>query len=196
MVRPNAAILRKGSAKTAKSKPRVSSRAFLTLPETPRAEVTPHDVETMDTNSDDAPLPPPHFSQATEPSDFDGIPTPSSPVSAGSKRASSPARSSSPPPKRSKGLDPQFREGFVAGGVSKADDYEDVVKAIILRACLEYSARICGINAFPTVSESVTWAKDCWKAACTAAEKNYNATERIIKLFRHFIDFTFFIIDV
>lgn len=172
----------------------VSSRAFLLLPETPLVETaTPRSQNTYG-SSDEAPLHPPrftespHFDRENTPANtgtaFDGsedVLAPSSPV-AGSKRASSPTLQPSPPSKRSKGVEPKFREGFIPGRVPKAEDYEDVVKALIIRACLEYSARISSVNAFPSTADQIAWAKECWKAACRAANKNYQATDRVIKL--------------
>ncbi|KAJ7238854.1 hypothetical protein B0H12DRAFT_1025514, partial [Mycena haematopus] len=64
----------------------------------------------------------------------------------------------------------------------KASDYEPVVQALLLRAMLEYTVFIVVINAFPDIGLQATWAKECFKNACRAANEHYKINSRMIKL--------------
>jgi Domain of unknown function (DUF6532) len=101
---------------------------------------------------------------------------------AGTKRPHSPSRSSSPQPKRTKTQVPQFRDGYVSGGRPKASDYEDVVHALLLRTMREYECLISTKDAFPDHQQQGQWARDCWLAACRAAEESFELQDRMISL--------------
>ncbi|KAJ6597845.1 hypothetical protein B0H10DRAFT_1827035 [Mycena sp. CBHHK59/15] len=99
------------------------------------------------------------------------------------KRANQSSPPPPPPPKRQR-QEPQFAEGYeaVAGAKPKAADYEPTVRALLLRAMLEYAMRILTINAFPDAGLQVTWAHECFKNACRAANERFKITERMSKL--------------
>ncbi|KAJ7204114.1 hypothetical protein GGX14DRAFT_460880 [Mycena pura] len=110
-----------------------------------------------------------------------------SPGTVSSKRPLSPASSVVPPPaKRVKGpkLDVPFCAGFVRGpGVKpKASDYDAVGRALILRSCADYTARILSKYAFPSVMQQGEWAKQSFSGACRSAGERFVLSPRISKI--------------
>ena len=82
--------------------------------------------------------------------------------------------------KRSKGLQPEYREGAeIHHKKPKASDYQDVVQALILRAASEYKSSIATEDAFPDTATRHKWAKRAWKNACVVANEKYELVDRI-----------------
>ncbi|KAJ7051458.1 hypothetical protein C8F01DRAFT_640444 [Mycena amicta] len=124
------------------------------------------------------------------------------------RTSSPPLRTSSPPPctsspppidtdisneantrgrhNQGKGKVAAFCEGFVAvaGPKPKASDYAPTEKAVILRACQEYTMRLLTINPFPATIQQAQWAKESFKAACRAARERFQFTDRIGNIIR------------
>ncbi|KAJ7805522.1 hypothetical protein B0H14DRAFT_2611293 [Mycena olivaceomarginata] len=95
--------------------------------------------------------------------------------------------SSPPPEKRTRKVprrEPQFAETYVVvtGARPKAADYEPVVRALLLKAMVEYCMLILTINVFPDITTQLDWAKKCFKNACRADNVRFSMTERIVKL--------------
>lgn len=96
-----------------------------------------------------------------------------------------------PPSKKSKTVEaepalkttatiPAFREGAdVNPKKLKASDYEDVVRAIILRAASEYESLVSTADALPDTAKRFKWAQQAWKNACAVAEESYKLTDGI-----------------
>ncbi|KAJ7137384.1 hypothetical protein C8R43DRAFT_610780 [Mycena crocata] len=202
-------VLRKRS--DPKPPPKISSRAYLALPEIAAGPDTspPASPRHYDDRVDDVPMdlddvpPPPRGAAAATPrrateshgdshSHYDSTPAtsthdhrgrPAAPDTTTRKRHQQSSPAPAPPPKR-KRKEPKFAEGFiiVAGIKSKAADYEPEVKALILRACNEYAVRILIMNAFPDSALQTQWGKECFRNACRAAQQFYSSTTRIITL--------------
>ncbi|KAJ7193748.1 hypothetical protein GGX14DRAFT_322821, partial [Mycena pura] len=102
-----------------------------------------------------------------------------------SKRPAPQESSVVPPPAKRAKLAKQeapFCDGFVLGSKPKASDYVPVVRAILLRACTDYSGRIITINALPSVGLQGEWAKQTFRAACRAADERYILSPRMAKI--------------
>ncbi|KAJ7019295.1 hypothetical protein C8F04DRAFT_1257522 [Mycena alexandri] len=186
--------------KKIKGPPQTSSRAFLALPEQPSESPSAD----MDLDVPDSPLTnggSMAFDDAdaghSPDRDHDGnqlethrssSPSPSSgrgrPVQSSTSSRKRPQQSSPPPPPPPKRVrqEPQFAEGYTSGGKPKAADYEPVVRALLLRAMLEYTVRILTKNPFPDVGLQVLWAKECFRSACRAAHEHFSITDRMMKL--------------
>ena len=82
--------------------------------------------------------------------------------------------------KRSKGLQPKYREGAeIHHKKPKASDYQDVVQALILRAASEYESSIATEDAFPDTATQHKWAKRAWKNTCAVANEKYELVDWI-----------------
>ncbi|KAJ7495744.1 hypothetical protein B0H11DRAFT_2276744 [Mycena galericulata] len=197
---PPPAPLRKTNKSKATEPPKISSRAFKSLP-----ELTVEEREEV--NNEDFSLPSPvpgdAFAMDLEPSGDELAHTGTSPrpqppapeghgrsrgTVSGHKRKHASESSSAPPAKRAtpKPKEPKFREGFVVISrvKPKAADYEPVVEALLLRTCAEYSARIVARKSFPPASLQLEWARECWNNAGRAAQEKerYALTDRMAKL--------------
>ncbi|KAF8950927.1 hypothetical protein BDZ97DRAFT_1933152 [Flammula alnicola] len=157
--------------------PRISSNAFKTLP------------------------PPAPTSSDCEDLDGPGASGPgsSSPTIAAQKRqrsgSASDARSEEPPAnpasKKTKTAQPEpasqktvatpaFRSGAdVNPKKLKASDFEEVVRALILRAASEYESLVSTSDALPDTAKRFKWTRQSWKNACLAAEESYKITDGI-----------------
>lgn len=108
-------------------------------------------------------------------------------------KRSSPDEPTMPAAKRSKtkpkGEEPAFRDGFVprANDKPNAKDYAPIPRALIIRSCADYSARILALNAFPDVSLQAQWAAETFRGACRSKGVRFVLTDRIAKLVCHFL---------
>jgi hypothetical protein len=80
-----------------------------------------------------------------------------------------------------------FRDGYTVGGCPKANDYIPTVEVLLLRCMREYETRVSTINAFPGTILRGQWARTVWKNAGEEKGVNYEITDRIVKLVRHFL---------
>ncbi|KAF8960928.1 hypothetical protein BDZ97DRAFT_1760386 [Flammula alnicola] len=75
---------------------------------------------------------------------------------------------------------PAFRSGAdVNPKKLKASDFEEVVRALILRAASEYESLVSTSDALPDTAKRFKWARQSWKNACLAAEEPYKITDGI-----------------
>ncbi|KAJ3870350.1 hypothetical protein F5051DRAFT_434673, partial [Lentinula edodes] len=75
-----------------------------------------------------------------------------------------------------------FHAHFTASGKPKAEDYDATGKAILLRACHDFEAKIIGLDFFPTSTTRARWAEEAFLAACANANCTYSSDKRIIQL--------------
>ncbi|KAF7336495.1 hypothetical protein MSAN_02304200 [Mycena sanguinolenta] len=167
-------IVKKTKQKT-HAPPKTSSRAFLKLPENPGTG------NASDDSDSDSPTPSTVHpsSEGLRPSNMD-VDAPdagaerdshahdSTSPTASRKRTNDDSSTPAQPSKRHR-REPQYAETYnaVKGAKAKAADYEPVVQALLLRAMLEYMT---------------TWAKECFKNACRAANEHFKINDRLIKL--------------
>lgn len=59
-----------------------------------------------------------------------------------------------------------------------------MVRALLLKAMVEYCMLILTINAFPDITTQLDWAKKCFKNACRVDNVRFSMTEHIVKLVR------------
>jgi len=88
---------------------------------------------------------------------------------------------------------PTFREGAdVNPKKLKASDYEDVVRALILRAASEYESLVSTTDALPDTAKRFKWAQQAWKNACAVAEESYKLTDGISSIVSFYLLFVRF----
>ncbi|KAJ6564346.1 hypothetical protein B0H19DRAFT_1140846 [Mycena capillaripes] len=186
-----------------KAPPTIPSRKFWSLPENPSAgsprSASPTsddmDVVLMGSTADDSldiPHSPIDAGRDGHGHDDDDPSSPSAPrgrslqetAPATSRKRPNQQPASSPPPVKRKRKEPQFAENYVttAGVRPKASDYEPMVRALLLRAMAEYCMLILTLNAFPDLGLQLSWAKTCFRNACSAANQRYSTNERMLKL--------------
>ncbi|KAJ7870154.1 hypothetical protein B0H14DRAFT_3440202 [Mycena olivaceomarginata] len=186
--RPTAIV--KKTKQKAHAPPKTSSRAFVTLPDNPiirnASDDSDSDVPTSSTAhpSSEGPRSSDMDVDAPDPgSERDSHTHGSTPPATSRKR---PNQDPAPPPEAPKRQrrEPQFADEYkaVKGAKPKASDYESVVQALLIRAMLEYTARIVTINAFPDVGLQTTWAKECFKNACRTTNEHFKINARMILL--------------
>ncbi|KAF8208318.1 hypothetical protein K438DRAFT_1755014 [Mycena galopus ATCC 62051] len=92
----------------------------------------------------------------------------------------------SPPPKCSKPVPrtAEFCQGFaqVAEVKPVTGDYTDILHALILRACADYSAHIVAREAFPDVPLQITWGEETFMAAGRIAKEPHLVTDQILTI--------------
>ena len=75
---------------------------------------------------------------------------------------------------------PAIREGVKHNPKQpRASDFEETVKAVILRACFEYESMISTINPFPETADRIKLAAKCWRHACADIGEKYTLTSAI-----------------
>ena len=67
-------------------------------------------------------------------------------------------------------------------GCTKAQDYEDSVYHLIIKACHDYKAHIGGKYSWPELDQQIAWAQEAWKKACGIVKEEYELTDRILAL--------------
>ncbi|KAJ3850993.1 hypothetical protein EV368DRAFT_66134 [Lentinula lateritia] len=76
----------------------------------------------------------------------------------------------------------KFHAHYTATGKPKAEDYDATGKAILLRACHDFEAKVIGLNFFPTLTTRARWAEEAFLAACANANCAYSSDKRVIQL--------------
>ena len=125
-------------------------------------------------------------------------PSPSALAPPRKKKKSFQASSTPPPTRRSSGLPlasaplrkkkkkafqtPEFKNGLQPDGDPKANDYCDTVKAVIIRACHDFEARIAAIDTTPDSVLQQCWALDAWHQSNKHYGNMYSLTPRIEKI--------------
>ncbi|KAF5365652.1 hypothetical protein D9758_003163 [Tetrapyrgos nigripes] len=77
-----------------------------------------------------------------------------------------------------------FSSDYKPGGKPKAEDYDSEGKAILVRACAYYEAKVLGVKGFPDSSTQIGWARKAFRDACRVAEKDYECDKRIERLLK------------
>ncbi|KAJ6542254.1 hypothetical protein B0H10DRAFT_2244742 [Mycena sp. CBHHK59/15] len=168
-------------------KARSSNAMDLDSNKTPGTPVTDllHDVPLrMKTHTSDAALDHlPHVTTPTTLSQMEAIMLHPDPTAMAEPLRLTP-HSPPPPPKRLKGQEAKFHQGFVevVGVKPKAGDYVPVVKALLLHSMAEHSARILTLDTFPEVNIQLQWAMECWRATCHAAGEHFILSDRMARL--------------
>ncbi|KAJ3803594.1 hypothetical protein F5876DRAFT_71319 [Lentinula aff. lateritia] len=75
-----------------------------------------------------------------------------------------------------------FHVHYTATGKPKAKDYDATGKAILLRACHDFEAKVIGLNFFPTLTTRAHWAEEAFLAACANANCAHSSDKRVIQL--------------
>ncbi|KAJ3859982.1 hypothetical protein EV359DRAFT_85800 [Lentinula novae-zelandiae] len=75
-----------------------------------------------------------------------------------------------------------FHAHYTATGKPKAEDYDATGKAILLRACHDFEAKVIGLNFFPTITTRARWAEEAFLAACANANCAHSSDKRVIQL--------------
>ncbi|KAJ4492461.1 hypothetical protein C8R41DRAFT_919766 [Lentinula lateritia] len=75
-----------------------------------------------------------------------------------------------------------FHAHYTATGKPKAEDYDATGKAILLRACHDFEAKVIGLNFFPTPMTRARWAEEAFLAACANANCAHSSDKRVIQL--------------
>ncbi|KAK6996350.1 hypothetical protein R3P38DRAFT_3222528 [Favolaschia claudopus] len=152
MKSPSPPVFRKVAQKEPKTKP----RKFLAVVQTSPAEP-------------DGMSPPPSPKSAEEPENLFDDEASSPP----SRKRTNSGTSSPPPAKRTKQQyeEAPFRDGFVAvrGAKPMAGDHADIPRAIIIRACREFTGRIVGVYMLAGAGLQDQWAQECFRTACGVA---------------------------
>jgi hypothetical protein len=76
----------------------------------------------------------------------------------------------------------EFRDGYIPGNRSKANDYISTVEVLLLRCMREYESRVSTVNAFPDTILGGQWARTAWKNAGEEKGEIYEITDRMTKL--------------
>ncbi|KAJ3911373.1 hypothetical protein F5877DRAFT_86067 [Lentinula edodes] len=73
-----------------------------------------------------------------------------------------------------------FHAHYTATGKPKAEDYNATGKAILLRACHDFKAKVIGLNFFPTPMTWAHWAEEAFLAACANANCAHSAAAFVV----------------